>query len=125
MFHGKDAEAEAVVTSVKRLGFPAIDYDVGMRVRFEDGTTAEVVQYIGGMTGTDLTFRVGDIVPVRYHPHNRHKFKLDENALRARQRPALEELQRHRDEIDERAVREAEAKLAARERPPHDTRRLP
>jgi hypothetical protein len=119
------AEAEAVVTSAElyQEGMRAnwgtgFTYDVGMRVHFEDGTTAEIVRRIGGMAGTDLKFNVGDIVPVRYDPRNRGRIELDEDALRASQGQAREELQRHLDKVNQQAVRDAEAKLA-KKRPPH------
>jgi hypothetical protein len=119
------AAAEAVVTSVDlyQEGMrgnwgTGYTYDVGMRVHFDDGATADFVRRIGGMAGTDLKFAVADIVPVRYDPHNRDRIELDEDALRASQQQAREGLQRHRNEVNDRAIREAEAKLANK-RPPH------
>ena len=125
------AQAEAVVTSVNLYqggmrsntgtGFT---YDVGMRVHFEDGTTSEIVRRIGGMAGTDLDFYVADTVPVRYDPNDRNKIELDEDALRARQQRARDEKQRHIDQVNERAVRAAEARLEGR-RPSPGPGRLP
>jgi len=119
------AQTEAVVTSVElyQEGMRAnwgtgFTYDVGMRVHFDDGPAAEIVRRIGGMAGTDLSFEVGDIVPVRYDPRDRAKIELDEDALRAQQQQARDENQRQLDEVNEQAVREAEAKLANK-RPPH------
>jgi hypothetical protein len=93
-------------------------YDVGMRVHFGDGTTSQIVRRIGGMAGTDLDFQVADIVPVRYDPDNRNKIELDEDALRAKQQQARGEQQRQTDEVNEEAVREAEAGMEGN-RPPH------
>ncbi len=117
------AEAKAVVTSVNLYqegmrgnwgtGFT---YDVGLRVHFDDHTTEDVVRRIGGMAGTDLKFTVGDIVPVRYDPRNRDKIELDEDSLRAEQQRAREAAQRSVDTHNERAVRDAEAKLAENHR---------
>ena len=111
-------EASAVVTSVDlyQEGMRAnwgtgFTYDVGMRVHFEDHTTAEIVRRIGGIAGTDLNFTVGDIVPVRYDPRNRDKVELDEDALRAEQQHARESTQRSIDMHNERVVQAAEAKL--------------
>jgi hypothetical protein len=113
------AVAKAVVTSVDlyQEGMRAnwgtgFTYDVGLRVHFEDGTTAEIVRRIGGIAGTDLDFTVGDIVPVRYDPSDLSKVELDEDALRASQQQAREAAQRHIDQVHERAVQAAEAKLA-------------
>lgn len=124
-------EAKAIVTSVDlyQEGMRAnwgsgFTYDVGLRAHFEDGTTADIVRRIGGMAGTDLNFRVGDIVPVRYDPDNRDKIELDEPALRAKQQHARESAQRHADQVNERAVAAAEAQLA-RKKPSSPTRHLP
>ena len=115
------AQAEAVVTSVdlyqggmRSNTGTGFTYDVGMRVHFEDGTTSEIVRRIGGMAGTDLDFYVADTVPVRYDPNDRNKIELDEDALRARQQRARDEKQRHIDQVNERAVRAAEARLEGR-----------
>ncbi|MCV7179820.1 SHOCT domain-containing protein [Mycolicibacterium sphagni] len=113
------AEAKAVVTSVELYqgGMRAnwgtgFTYDVGMRVHFDDDTTADVVRRIGGMGGTDLTFTVGDIVPVRYDPRDRDKIELDEDALRAEQQRARQLSQSQVDQANQQAVRDAEARLA-------------
>ena len=125
------AQAEAVVTSVdlyqggmRSNTGTGFTYDVGMRVHFEDGTTSEIVRRIGGMAGTDLDFYVADTVPVRYDPNDRNKIELDEDALRARQQRARDEKQRHIDQVNERAVRAAEARLEGR-RPSPGPGRLP
>jgi hypothetical protein len=63
-------------------------------------------------------------VPVRYDPNDRNKIELDEDALRARQQRARDENQRHIDQVNERAVRAAEARLEGR-RPSPGPGRLP
>jgi hypothetical protein len=117
--HKRSAEAKAVVTSVElyQEGMRAnwgtgFTYDVGMRVHFEDNTTADIVRRIGGMAGTDLKFTVGGIVPVRYDPRNHNEVELDEDALRAEQQRSRDELQRRADRANDKAVRDADAKLS-------------
>jgi len=117
--HKRSAEAKAVVTSVElyQEGMRAnwgtgFTYDVGMRVHFEDSTTADIVRRIGGMAGTDLKFSVGGIVPVRYDPHNHNEVELDEDALRAEQQRSREEVQRRVDRANDQAVRDADATLS-------------
>ena len=115
------AEAKAVVTSVELYqgGMRAnwgtgFTYDVGMRVHFDDDTTADIVRRIGGMGGTDLKFTVGGIVPVRYDPRERDKVELDEDALRAEQQRSRDQHQSRVDQANENAVRDAEAQLSGR-----------
>jgi hypothetical protein len=83
------ARARAVVIAVKRTGGTPVDggyspvkYDLGLRVRFPDGSTAEVSRHVGGLwKGTALSFSEGDIVPVRYDPTNPSKLEVDAQAM--------------------------------------------
>ena len=61
-------------------------YDLGLQVRFDDGTTAFVSRRVGGPAGTDLRFCAGDIVLVRYDPAERSNLEVDEDAWRVQQR---------------------------------------
>jgi len=55
-------------------------YRLTARVRFDDGTTAEVSS--GRLDRTKVGWKLeGDIVPVRYDPSDRSKIELDVPAL--------------------------------------------
>ena len=87
--------ARALVTSVslhedrsRSSSSSTHSYDVGLRVRFDDGTRAYVSRRVGGAAGTDLRFCAGDIVPVRYDPADRSHLEVDEDAWRVEQAEA-------------------------------------
>jgi hypothetical protein len=61
-------------------------YDLGLRVQFDDGTTAFVSRRVGGAAATDLRFCAGDIVLVLYDPADRSHVEVDEDAWRVQQR---------------------------------------
>lgn len=65
-------------------------YDLGLRVQFDDGTTAFVSRRVGGAAGTGLRFCAGDIVLVRYDPADRSHLEVDEDAWRAQQQAEAE-----------------------------------
>jgi hypothetical protein len=83
------AQARAVVIAAKRSGGVPVDggyspvkYDLGLRVRFADGSTAEVSRHVGGLwKGTALSFSEGDIVPVRYDRTDPSKLEVDVPAM--------------------------------------------
>ncbi|MBV8194374.1 MAG: hypothetical protein JOY80_02480 [Candidatus Dormibacteraeota bacterium] len=88
-----------------RIGF---DYDLTLRVHFGDGTSADIARHVGDIRGTDLTFSVGDIVPVRFDPDDRSTVEIDVDAMHA----AKAESQRR---LDDGMVRAAEETLQQQE----------
>ena len=55
-------------------------YKVTVRVRFDDGTTAEVQRQLHLSCGEH---RVGAVLPMRYDPSDHSKLEIDEPALKA------------------------------------------
>lgn len=61
-----------------------------LRVKFEDGTTAEISRRV-------WTYRlghamVGDLIPVRYDPEDRSKIEIDGHAMEARRKAGTQAL---------------------------------
>ncbi len=107
------ARAKAAVIVAKRSGgvpmdggYSAMAYHLELRVMFDDGSSSEVSCQVGGtLTGTDLSFSEGDIVPVRYDPGDRSKIAVDV--------PAMEAVRKaNQDQLGRQAIDRAEARLA-------------
>jgi hypothetical protein len=107
------AHAKAAVILAKRSGGVAMDggyssvgYHLELRVQFDDGSSSEVSCQVGGaLTGTDLSFFEGDIVPVRYDPADHSKVAVDVPAMEAVRK-------KNEDQLNREATDRAEAKLA-------------
>jgi len=87
-------------------GYSAVAYHLELRVAFDDGSSSDVSCQVGGaLTGTDLGFFEGDIVPVRYDPADRSKVAVDVPAMEAARKA-------NEDQLKRQAIDRAEAKLA-------------
>lgn len=86
------ATAQAVVIQARSTGgnvtsggMVPLVYHLGLRVHFDDGSTADVTCKVGGqLHSSAFFFSEGDIVPVRYDPGDRAAVAVDESAMQAK-----------------------------------------
>jgi hypothetical protein len=91
---GRDGErGQAVVLRAERHGgatgeggISSVTYDLGLRARFEDGTSLDFSQRLGNMfKSAGAGFSVGDVVPVRFDPDHHERIEVDMDAIHDQQ----------------------------------------
>jgi hypothetical protein len=118
----RGAKGEAVIVSARgerqkgRIG-GIYGWYVTIRVRFEDGSTADYDRYVDAGVldlkghGIDHELAAGQVLPVRFDPNKRSRVEVDAAALRATTKAAAEQRSDRGAAADTTAVEESEQTL--------------
>lgn len=114
---------QGVVTRAQKKGgqrtsdgqMTTINYEVTVKMRFEDGGEFERSLKVGGLTGTGLSFGPGDVVPTLFDPDDHSSFIIDERKMNAEQDARLADPDSWKNEeqlkYERQMIEEAEGKL--------------
>src|SRR5436309_9732113 len=114
---GRDGvQAQALVLDKKSYAVGAETRAVSacryeLRVKFEDGSTAEISHRAFGRSVASA--EIGDLIPIRYDPADRSKVEIDRRAIAAQQKQEARDLEAQAIARGERALGQPPAETTA------------
>jgi hypothetical protein len=101
-----DAEADGARDDMRTDSTGLFGWDATIRVKYDDGTTADFERYIEAKSTDSIA--PGVIVPIRFDPRKRSRVEIDTEALRAQRDEQAARSHSARDAVVEQAETQIE-----------------